>query len=143
MIRMKVKAHRSWPVKTRELIKQAAHWACNELDIDTTKHNITIKLCGYNKDFRGDCINWAPNRHLVRMFAGYDPTRTVFHEFTHVKQHIYDGLAESGIPNVMLWRNAPYHYEEGDYWTLPWEMEAGRTEVKLSRKFADQAKNNS
>jgi len=143
MIKIKVKAKRSWPVETRELVREAAYWAADRLNIDLRHNNITIKLMGFRDDLRGDEIRLGPNKFLVHLHARWSrPPRILFHEFTHIKQHIYDGLGFSDAEGVSLWRNAPYHHDVQDYWILPWEMEANRVEFELYKEFIDQRKNN-
>lgn len=135
MIRVKTKACRSWPLRARNLVKDAAYWVSKELKVNIESIDVCIKLMGYRDDLRGDCIRLAPNKYLIHIHAKHDrPTATLFHEFVHIKQHIYDGF-ELLEDNRALWRNAPYPFDWDDYWTLPWEKEASRIEIELSKRF--------
>jgi len=144
MTRMKfnVKARKSWPVKYRKIVKQAAAWGIEQLQINN--QSILFRFMGNNLEDRGSCLKMADNKYIIHLYANRSlrsVVSTVFHELTHVKQHIYDNfhVTNEGI----MWKSFYYPEHNQDYWTSPWEIEARASEIVLRKEFFKLIKNNS
>jgi hypothetical protein len=147
MIRLKfnIKAHKSWPVINRNLVKKATDWGVKRLDIDKQAVTVLFRFMGASLGSdRGDCIKLTDNKFVIHIYADKSLRRTIstlFHELTHVKQHIYDGFTLTNTSAI--WKSDYLHLSEEDYWDSPWEVEARQYERKLRKEFFDLTKNNS
>jgi hypothetical protein len=63
--------------------------------------------------------------------------KSIFHEMTHVKQFIVDGLRYNSKSGY--WQGKTYPTKTADdYWFSPWEMEARAMETPLWHLFEEQ-----
>ncbi len=144
-IKVKVKARRSWPLKWRKGIENTVRWGIYRLGISQEDITILVRLKGRSSENDyGSCIQLTENKYIISLFAGHSLGRvisTIFHELTHVKQHLRDDfvMMERGA----IWRSYFIVYDKKDYWQLPWEIEARESEKILRKEFANLAKNNS
>ena len=147
MIRLKfnIKAHKSWPVKNRNLVRTATDWGVKRLDIGKQTITVLIRFMGESlKGDRGDCVKLTDSKFVIHLYADKSLRRTVstlFHELTHVKQHVYDGFTLNDTSAI--WKSDYLHLTEEDYWDSPWEVEARQYERNLRKEFFNLIKNNS
>ena len=145
MTRMKfnVKARKSWPIKSRSLVKQAAAWGIERLKIDEQPITILFRFMGNNLEDRGMCLQMTENKYIIHLYS-YKSLRniisTLFHELTHVKQHIYDNFYVTN--GGARWKSWYYVQQNQDYWNAPWEVEARKSEIILRKEFFTLLKNN-
>lgn len=142
-IRFNVKARKSWPLKNREIIKKAAFWGSKQLEIHKLPISILVRFMGRSED-HGGCIKLKPNKYVIHIHSDRSIRRsisTIFHELTHIKQCVEDGfeLIEGGA----FWKRNFVVVRNDEYWNLPWEIEARRSERELRRVFFKLPKNNS
>lgn len=111
-----------------ETLDKALCVACDRLnlDVDFTLEFIPMKahqfgLCDYDE---GEITI-----SIAKGLSTKEIIQTLFHELVHVKQYI-DGRLEATCPQ--RWLGVPV---EGEYHTLPWELEAFELEQKLMVYF--------
>jgi len=146
MTRMKfnVKAHKSWPVKSRNFVKQAANWGIKRLKIDMQPITVLFRFMGENLEDSGSCLRMSDDKYIIHLYARKSLRSiisTVFHELTHVKQHIYDNfhVTHEGI----MWKTFYYPEYKQNYWNDPWEIDARASEIILRKEFFTSLKNSS
>lgn len=139
-IKYKVKAKRTWPQKYRSQLKEIVAFATEKLGLWSQDIDIQFVLGGWNKgmDCYGYCLQKNANEYLIRLNGIRKDTfaddyaniaRIVFHELTHVKQHVFDGLELHD--NITYFQGSEYKNHE--YWNAPWEVEARENELKLRK----------
>lgn len=94
----------------------------------------SIKLLSNNNPDSGDFLRIKNNKFEIRVnkknLSTLDDIRkTIFHEMTHVKQCVKDGLRLEGKNSKF--RGTNYDTNNLDYWIRPWEIEARGMEEAL------------
>lgn len=110
------------------LLDRAVSFACDYLNIDAdfilqfeSLKNYQCGFCDYDED---EIVVTIAKRLALK-----DVVRTIFHELVHVKQYA-DGRLETGSPQIWMGEAI-----QGDYETLPWEIEAFKLETKMMKAF--------
>lgn len=129
------KAKKSWSKDQVQLTKKAVSWACHELGLKWWQGDLVIRFVGnYTNEF-GGCSKLHEGRYIVWLHAEQKDKRllrTIFHELTHVNQHIYDSFELLNCQDAVYCGKL---YKDYDYWTAPWEIEARKFETKLLKKY--------
>lgn len=146
-IKVNRKAKKLWHSEWKDAITHAASWACKELGIQDSNATVEFKLkWDPSEDYAGLALTMKPFSRFVIILNGVFATddgyifRTIFHELTHVKQEIHEGLFFDDITEAHF-RGMVYKFaneaEFGEhYWNLPWEVEAREMEKILGDKYA-------
>lgn len=136
-LKFKTKAKGSWSAAKRSAVKAAGQWAVRKLDLRTLPITVTIRMVGGNSDTYGSCSMLDSQNFCVWLHSDYSISRTIstlFHELTHVQQHVYEGLR---LDDVTRAKYAGHYYNlpTAEYWNCPWEVEARASERKLMEKY--------
>ena len=136
-IKFKLKAKSSWDESQIDRVKVAARWSAARLGFVKLPITIIIRLVGPHPEQFGSCSMVDETRYIIWLQSGLDVNRTIstlFHEMTHIKQHLYDGLYLHSASEADF-RHQQYDME--DYWNAPWEKEARRAEHRLLNEFLE------
>lgn len=131
---------KDWNDYETEFIQMAANWCLEELEIDVLDDLVIIELhemrivdlAIVDEGYHGDAVyDIYDNTHTVRIWKTEGSLHTLFHELTHVRQQAEDELE--------LYEMGAFYkgekYEDWDYWSAPWEVEARHMEEVLFHKF--------
>jgi len=134
--------HKDWD----EAMEVAAQWCANYFKL--THKNVTVDV--FLDDFEEGYFGWScevdPGKHYeiavnARQYHEDDLIKTLFHEFTHVKQYLHDGFAldthEAHYEGYVYSWNKWEEFEDSFYHDSPWEVEARKMEEKLFDKFEE------
>ena len=133
-MRLKFISKAKWSKEDKNAAKAATRWACKELDLVGLPIDIVVRFVGPS-EYYGGCSQVDETRYIVWLHAGVKPFRvlaTIFHELTHVHQHVYQ---EFELITETTGRFRGIEYTNTNYWNAPWEVEARRQERKLLRKY--------
>ena len=136
-IKFKLKAKGSWTDSQVASVKLATRWAAARLGFTKLPITIVVRLVGPHPEQFGSCSMVDDTRFVVWLQSGFDTTRTIstlFHEITHIRQHIYEGLYLHS-DSLADFRHKQYGME--DYWNTPWEKEARQSEHRLLKEFME------
>ena len=128
----------------KKLVNEAAHYYLNDL---LPSYNV-MTLIRLRKDLlkkegvKANCI-WEDNRNKPREFEididasmkMHGILRALAHECVHVKQYVMGEMRDTNNCYTTKWKSTPYHTDRGNYWELPWEIEAYGREVGLYETF--------
>ena len=129
------KAKASWTTADIEGIKVATRWCAGRLGFNRLPITIVVRFIGPHPSQFGACSQMEDDRFIIWLQSGFDFPRTVstlFHEMTHVRQYLFEGLL---LHSDKLAEFRDDVYREVDYWTAPWEREARRHEKLLLEQF--------
>ena len=136
-IKFKLKAKSSWEEPQISRIKVAARWSAARLGFTKLPITIVIRLVGPHPEQFGSCSMVDESRYIIWLQSGLDTDRTIstlFHEMTHIRQHLYDGLYLHSASTADFRAQT---YDMNDYWNAPWEKEARRAEHRLLNEFLE------
>jgi uncharacterized protein YjaZ len=136
-IQFKLKAKGSWSESQVSNIKLASRWAAARLGFTKMPITIVIRLVGPHPEQFGSCSMVDDTRYIIWLQSGLDITRTIstlFHEMTHIKQHLFDGLYLHSASDADFRHE---QYTTDDYWNAPWEKEARKAEYRLLNEFLE------
>jgi len=133
-----------WPSKDIKLVMDALEFAIDYYNIFDVKATLTAKLItGHDEPCDATADRIKNKRFEIRLnyqiLKGNEAEllKTIFHEMTHVKQFINDGLRFK--QKRAMFQEESYTLEVADdYWFSPWEMEARAMETPLYNKFMEQ-----
>lgn len=134
-IKVKVKAKSVWDEKKIALVKKAARWCAANMNITKAPATIIIRLVGPHPLEFGSCSMVDKTKYIVWLHCGLSNKRTLstlFHEMTHIRQHMFEGLYLHSY-SLVEYRSQKYNMD--DYWDSPWEKEARKSERKLYNQF--------
>ena len=128
----------------KKLVNEAAHYYLKDL---IPGHSVMI-LIKLRKDLfkkeslKADCI-WEDDRNKPREFNitadssmnMHGLLRALAHECVHVKQFVKREMCDTGNCYITKWKGQSYHTDKGNYWELPWEIEAYGRETGLYEMF--------
>ena len=134
-IQFKRKAKGWWTDAKVDRVKVATRWAGARLGFTTLPITIVVRLVGPHPSEFGSCSMVDDSRYIIWLQAGLDADRTVstlFHEMTHVYQHMFEGLV---LHSDFLADFRHQQHKISDYWQAPWEKAARDSERKLLTEF--------
>jgi hypothetical protein len=128
----------------KKLVNEAVHYYLKDL-IPGHSVMILIKLrkdLFKKENLKADCI-WEDDRNKPREFnitidssmKIHGVLRALAHECVHVKQFVKREMCDTGNCYITKWNGQAYHTNKGNYWELPWEIEAYGREVGLYEMF--------
>lgn len=129
------KAKASWTNSEVESIKLATRWCAGRLGFNKLPITIVVRFIGPHPSQFGACSQMEDDRYIIWLQSGFNYKRTVstlFHEMTHVRQHLFEGLC---LHSDKLAEFRSEQYRDPDYWTSPWEKEARRYEKILLKQY--------
>jgi len=136
-IEFKRKAKASWSDGQIARVKVATRWAASRLGFTYLPITIVVRLVGPHPEQFGSCSMVDEDRYIIWLQSGLSADRTIstlFHEMTHVKQHLFEGL-ELHSDHLVEYQNK--QFELDDYWESPWEVSARRAERRLLKEFLE------
>lgn len=127
-----------------KLVNEAAHYYLKDL---IPGHSVMV-LIKLRKDLfkkeslKADCI-WEDDRNKPREFNitadssmnMHGLLRALAHECVHVKQFVKREMCDTDNCYITKWKGQSYHTDKGNYWKLPWEIEAYGREIGLYEMF--------
>lgn len=123
-----------WPLDIIHEVLDAVDWAIKFYELTDSKSTLTVKLItGRDELLDGTADRIKNKRYEIRVKYAEDYLEALFHEMTHVKQFVKDGLRF--YHGAAKWQNTKIH--KPDYLTSPWEMEARAMEQVLLYKFQE------
>ena len=132
-----------------KLVNEAAHYYLKDL---IPGHSVMI-LIKLRKDLfkkeslKADCI-WEDDRNKPREFNitadssmnMHGLLRALAHECVHVKQFVKREMCDTDNCYITKWKGQSYHTDKGNYWELPWEIDAYGRETGLYEMFVTNKK---
>ena len=127
---------------------EAAHYYLKDLIPSYT----VMVLINLRKDLfikeglKGDCI-WEDDRNKPREFSItidasmqiHGILRALAHECVHIKQFVKREMCDINYYTTK-WKGVSYHTDKGNYWELPWEIDAYGRETGLYEMFVTNKK---
>jgi hypothetical protein len=137
-VKLIVKDKGSWSIANRHAVKAAAEWAVERFEMEDYGR-VTIRLTDADDGHDGSMVYLGDDQFIVFLNPQLSRNKMfeiIFHEFTHVKQVIFDGFRLNEYEDCAEWkgRNIAYH-EDKNYWTVPWEVEARKLGRKLRKEY--------
>lgn len=129
------KAKACWTIKEVESIKVATRWCTGRLGFNRLPITIVIRFIGPHPVQFGACSQMEDDRYIIWLQSGLGFNRTVstlFHEMTHVRQYLFEGLYLHS-DKFAEYKEAEYH--DTEYWESPWEREARKHEKILLNQY--------
>ena len=128
----------------KTIVDEAAHYYLKSL-IPSYNIMVLIKL---RKDLfkkeglKADCV-WEDDREKPREFSitvdasmqTQGVLRALAHECVHIKQFVTGEMRDTNNCYITKWKGASHHTDKGNYWELPWEIDAYGREVGLYEMF--------
>lgn len=129
-----------WEINTIVKVMDAIVYAIDFYELEDPKSTLTVKLInGTNERDAATADRTKSKRYEVRLnYSQLDEDsevlKALFHEMTHVKQFIHNGLRVFGCAAKWEGRDMPIK-DKSDYWFSPWEMEARAMEDPMYAMF--------
>jgi len=131
--------------KLLDSIKAAVAWSCKFFKLDY-KHDIELRIVldKLEEGLQGYTLEHEPGweYELVLNTGENEILKTIFHEMTHIKQHLHDGFAiftkEAHFDGMVYTWDNWHEFESLYYRQSPWEVEAQKYENELLDKFIQE-----
>ena len=129
----------NWTILEATEVMRALEFAASYYDLTTGISNIKL-ISNFNDSNVGDFLRVKSNKFELRFnktasVSLKELRLTVFHEMTHVKQSIKDGLRLEGRNSKFKGIN--YNSDDMEYWIRPWEIEARGMEGALEAFYVE------
>jgi hypothetical protein len=131
-----------WDSADIHRVIEAVEFAIGYFDLEDEKSTLTVKLInGLQESLEATADRIKNKRYEIRLNRNLLTTseellKAVFHEMTHVKQFVENGLRI--YHRAAKWEKNDYKLVTNeDYWMSPWEMEARAMEEPLYHLFEE------
>lgn len=131
-----------WDSADIHKVIEAVEFAIDYYELEDEKSTLTVKLInGLHEPLEATADRIKNRRYEIRLNRLLiDNTqgvlKAVFHECTHVKQFIENGLRI--YQKAARWEGGSFKMDDlEDYWLSPWEMEARAMEEPLYHMFLE------
>lgn len=130
-----------WEHKEIMLAMEAIKFGIDFYDMADDKATLHVKLINDSQYNSSTACRLKNRRYEIRLPKSLLSTTeklllALFHEITHTKQYIFNGLRVYSSGKKAQWEGQ--ECEPTDYWFSPWEMEARAMEEPLYRKFMEE-----